>query len=892
MSSPEQPHGRNSQRKSNRVRRSNLEIEQSENEKKERQRIEDIQQKEQKKREQEQRIIEKKEEQERLFIEKNKVWSSIETNVVSYNFKQTLRTMNSDEFKTQLMIYKKKRLDNKDTNLNIQKQNLFNFLNERQYDINTFKNELNKIYIRIKPENYHSIKKENIDNLKEIPNKQSIIQNFNLFFNDLQTKQILIKNSNNQYLTYKAKKDEHGNETTIICGICDKIRDIIMIFGYDNHTVIEMVLQSLLPNFTANYLKHKYFIDNKIDFENLYKLVFGINESELLQKSSDKTKKNEDACIAIDIIQKNVNINKNIDFIYFKGESAQSSSTGNPNELAFLFPNKEQFGDAIVNYIVILEFLYLIDYNTKKENPDAFQIPIEDDDVAVKHVTLFEFNPTKLPFLINEKINRKNEDGTQRKKNSTETINNSQLTLKDEYLKKKFCLSNVAENDQYGNLKFHPLKIDNSSALTDYNLKQPYFMSYNIGTKPFQQIIKIQEIENKFEDSLINCFQEVINIQYLINGNRQQQKNRINVLSQKNFLSLGFSSKPSQNINKFVYDNKITNNNDSFQIPIYKYNDQKQFITITNRLASYEDDNTVKKNNVLFFPTGKVTHDGIFIGKLASGYQNNNMHTFTAIRIDNYVVINLHLDTDDAKRLKQLELEYLMKYIIPKYDFFTNEDVKKIYIMGDLNMDTYNIISTIYDKVNDKFYKNKTFKIVLNNIITRSVKDKHSALDNCIIIQRKSCNNERDPNIYVSHNSGTSDDKNLSDHSLIAFTVDNENNDSEMRDVSPLLESKISKSASSAETDFKKLNRQLLSLIEENKSLLRDRDNLRTQIREREERMDIEIRQGRKRTRSSPNSNNLGLNKKQNMNSSPMILVYPPSQPPSLSSSSRKANSV
>jgi hypothetical protein len=240
-----------------------------------------------------------------------------------------------------------------------------------------------------------------------------------------------------------------------------------------------------------------------------------------------------------------------------------------------------------------------------------------------------------------------------------------------------------------------------------------------------------------------------------------------------------------------------------YEIPIYKvFGSNKECVLISNRLANYNDDHKIIKGNLTCIE-GEINNNDIFIGKLGAGYENNNIHTFIAIKkhiisTSNYdIIINLHLDTDDTNRLKQLELIYLLKYIIPKYIFFNNTNVNDIYIIGDLNMDCYEIITHIRWKVNNKFYKNKRFQVVLNNITTQaSSSKKKSALDNCIIIKTitsassvKTKCSKYTPQIYVSesHYSGEAK-RNLPDHSLIII-----------KDINPTIENLTSSSPLTSE---------------------------------------------------------------------------------------------
>ena len=290
--------------------------------------------------------------------------------------------------------------------------------------------------------------------------------------------------------------------------------------------------------------------------------------------------------------------------------------------------------------------------------------------------------------------------------------------------------------------------------------------------------------------------------------------------------------KDSTNIKKFIETNNIIVDGDKYSIPVYKniFNG-KNGVLISNRLANFDTNEKIKKGNLTCIDN-EIKDDHIFIGKIGSGYQNNNIHTFIAIKKylepvkEEYnIIINLHLDTDDSKRIKQLKLIYLLKYIIPKYSFFKDVNVEKIYIIGDLNMDCYEIITSIRERVNNIYYKDRRFKIVLNNIITQVSMNtkvitvgKGSALDNCIIIenqpqpQQKSKCGEYKPKIYISESEKMrtppppikpppKSELKLSDHSLLIIQDTTPNvvsTNPSVVSTNKLMKSEISKVASRA----------------------------------------------------------------------------------------------
>ena len=160
--------------------------------------------------------------------------------------------------------------------------------------------------------------------------------------------------------------------------------------------------------------------------------------------------------------------------------------------------------------------------------------------------------------------------------------------------------------------------------------------------------------------------------------------------------------------------------------------------------------------------------------------------------------INVHLDTDEGKKIQHSELRYLLYDKINTNEFF--EDVDMIYIGGDFNLQTDEIANVILD---DQFYekvyqlhkppqlpkyvyshinKKYVFDIMLNNVITRNrfhyvPNDKFNGvgLDNLIMLSNSLLTPSEKNNIkiYVGHNSGSGDINTEFDENSLDKSIEN-----------------------------------------------------------------------------------------------------------------------
>ena len=495
----------------------------------------------------------------------------------------------------------------------------------------------------------------------------------------------------------------------------------------------------------------------------------------------------------------------------------------------------DKIKNAIKNYLATYEYFYKVYLHTKATDLTFFQVIDKEQEKPNKYEKQFEYTEQSANEFF--AITAYNKNGN---KVEGQRVH---IAITNDYLNYKFCLGNNSSSG-FGNIN-HPY---NKPSLSTFTLNSLTISTYNLNERAFkcsfndfiENLIRLMtdhtNVQQWIKNTPINCFQEV-NINSFnesIKSITHQKKKKkvggtdppgdgigtkrrssrlaqpqapqapqapdqsvvvvnVNVIIDKELKKY----KESTNIKKFIETNNIIVNGDEYSIPVYKniFND-KNGVLISNRLANFDTNEKIKKGNLTCIDN-EIEKDHIFIGKIGSGYQNNNIHTFIAIKkyldpsnptIYN-IIINLHLDTDDSKRVKQLELIYLLKYIIPKYEFFTDNNVEKIYIIGDLNMDCYEIITSIRERVNNKYYKDRRFKVVLNNIITQVSMNtkvitvgKGSALDNCIIIEkipirlgielkRSKCG-EYKPQIYISesekmHKPPKKSELTLSDHSLI-----------------------------------------------------------------------------------------------------------------------------
>ena len=145
---------------------------------------------------------------------------------------------------------------------------------------------------------------------------------------------------------------------------------------------------------------------------------------------------------------------------------------------------------------------------------------------------------------------------------------------------------------------------------------------------------------------------------------------------------------------------------------------RKSGFFITNRLASFDKEDNVKKYNGFTFNKDDFDLENIKIGKLGISLDDHRTHIFIAIpsKDKHTLYINIHLDTNDSDRKQQLELIFLLNKIIPLNSY---ETYKKIIIAGDFNMDVFEIVQCI-TRVKNHYYKTKRFLVLNNNIITRA----------------------------------------------------------------------------------------------------------------------------------------------------------------------------
>jgi hypothetical protein len=478
------------------------------------------------------------------------------------------------------------------------------------------------------------------------------------------------------------------------------------------------------------------------------------------------------------------NTNKfNFMFLNFNKPIKELQSTN--KEMGFIFPiDNDELIKSIINATLLFEFIELtVDY-IKDEDFTLFNVNTKKTKYEL--IDIFKYiHRENFSYLISHSTNAKK---GHRKKNNT----NVQLHLikdtENEKINKFFCLANDYEEEKitelYSNLYYHPLMINPKNHIIDSfidkkKLNNKLYSSYNIGTKSLQTIcnnippyniddnIFKSESSNKYAINTLLLKSDIICLQEVnLNSDFTYKPiKKINVLMHDDFKEKkGYNSKNIKeflNTNNIVYSKKTKNFSINVnQITIKDIFRNKNMIFVSNRLAAYQEDlnnvNFIKKFNVTLFPESlKLEDDSVFIGKIGNGWNFNTLHTFMAIKINNDdCIINLHLDTNDSKRIKQTELEILLNKIISKYYFFYK--FKRIIIAGDFNMDQQEIIEVIYTKIRSSFYINKKFRILFNNIITGNT----TALDNCIIIEENyetnKCNNKDndyyEPEIYVTAN--------------------------------------------------------------------------------------------------------------------------------------------
>ena len=482
-------------------------------------------------------------------------------------------------------------------------------------------------------------------------------------------------------------------------------------------------------------------------------------------------------------------------------------------EMGFIFPfvpvKDLELIKSIINATLFFEFIELTIDCIKDKDSTLFNLNNQKMYTVKDDVEIFNFieRGNDYNYLIDFDTNRNKGERKNMKKNV-------QLNLikkpKNDKINKFICLANDYKDVKnkkkkplYKNLYYHPNmnysdnnypknKGEYDKAFDDFlklkTVKNKLYSSYNILTKSLENIYTEEkhseyiyysknksDIRELMRASDIICLQEAkitdFNLQKVINSD-DNEPIKIKVVID-NDIKKGLKSK---NIKQFLRTNNIENLDKNFFINIYKskkYTDNgifsnKNLIYISNRLASQQnddqyddedDDDIVKKNSIkkfnitLFSDKIKLKNNDIYIGKIGNGWDYTHIHTFTAIKLDNECIINIHLDTDDKKKIKQTELKILFNKIISRNKFF--DKIKRIIVTGDLNMDAVDIIDILYSQIKSSFYINKKFRILFNNIITGN----KTALDNCIIIEENNETNKCDdpevifePNIYVTAN--------------------------------------------------------------------------------------------------------------------------------------------
>ena len=355
------------------------------------------------------------------------------------------------------------------------------------------------------------------------------------------------------------------------------------------------------------------------------------------------------------------------------------------------------------------------------------------------------------------------------------------LKIYDKYLQRKVIVANSPINEprltsDYENV-IHFLKTNNTTKNPKV-LKNSYYIStYNINQKNIKDYLSDRTAHfpkgsNDDEQKAIKAIADTnsrVDIKLLADKHI-----KINFFQEVSFSSDEFPNYTYQKIDKANIDKKITENvlktnilkfissnnirikkddgtlldvsnttdraflksisnidNWNFEIPIYsleiinatlksrKIKFNKKGFFITNRLASFDKKNSVKKHNGFTFnKSEEFDLSGIKIGKLGLSIDDHRTHLFIAIPSkDNKILyINIHLDTNDSDRKQQLELIFLLNKIIPSSAYKTYD---KIIIAGDFNMDVYEIVNCI-TRVKNEHYVDKRFLILNNNIITKA----------------------------------------------------------------------------------------------------------------------------------------------------------------------------
>jgi len=666
------------------------------------------------------------------------------------------------------------------------------YLVENLKDLETFKNIIKDQILENKYNNFFEINNDKfIEYLEKYKNSRSIIDTSKIstdIFNEFTSRdKPIIKENIYKYSNYHTKFESKSND------IKDLIKFILTTHLNYNEELDENQIQyiylMLAPsksigtgNITSNTRNSEYF-----RLSDIFNFIYG-GKIEWFRKGTN---------FGMKIIE---NTNK-FNFMFLNFNKPIKEQLPKPNkEMGFIFPiNNDELIESIINATLLFEFIELtVDY-IKDEDSTLFDLNNQKTYIVKNDSEIFNFIERGINFnyLIDFDANRNKGE----KKNIKQ---NAQLNLikkpENDKINNFICLANDHNIQQtrnlYKNLCYHPNILYYNYPETkdddDYDLKwflklkktnNKLYSSYNLNTKSLENIYNQEKISSSgdvsysknrndiqqlMKESDIICLQEANKKDFEFHKltesvNSVNKPIKIKVVIDNDFKK-GLKSK---NIKEFLRTNNIEYLDKKFFINIYtskKYTENglfsdKNLIYVSNRLASYQDNdgtnkNSIKKFNITLFSNKiKLKDNDIYIGKIGNGWDYTHTHTFTAIKLNNdECIINIHLDTDDSKRIKQTELKILFNKIISRNKFF--DKIKKIIVTGDFNMDTVDIIDILYSQIKSSFYINKKFRILLNNIVTGN----KTALDNCIIIEENNENNKCDPpvifepDIYVTAN--------------------------------------------------------------------------------------------------------------------------------------------
>ena len=535
-------------------------------------------------------------------------------------------------------------------------------------------------------------------------------------------------------------------------------------------------------NITKLDLKNILF-DGKININQLITLIY--SEDHIIAQKD----KEQDWLYKID---EELRKSKLYDLTFYSDDKGECT----PENFAFFNPTIATYDIAFKNALLTVELITIIFMNLNESNSNNDwcsyavdnMIDVSDDTVFTDEFEFVEhFNKQ---FLLGTEENEIKRTKIKKKAHVT-------YKLIHRYLQRKFCLTYQNDNG-FNNIIYHPFKsglITEADTIKPFKLKDTtlnqitdfcdnitHFSSYNIGQKKIKDIMDLNEysqIGKLLTTSDVICIQEGTLREF-------DKKDRIeHLLSPQSVSGIHvpveldrefYKYKEQENIQKFFKRNHIKidlNNSKKATIKLHTVKldnrSDKLFkcVCVTNRLApsnlegAYTDETTeTAKLNMIYYkkagdwdtffkpsntPTDKPY---IFIGKLTDGFRDHRFHTFIAIKNNDTCIVNIHLDT--VQEQKKLELIFLLKNIIARNAFFKG-NIKQIYILGDFNLDAYDIITTLKNKVQSVFFKEKNFTIYNNNFLSRSGnvaggKIVNTSLDNCIVISE---NNNTDCTNYI-----------------------------------------------------------------------------------------------------------------------------------------------